>query len=129
MSGFIFRIVPKEEVSEIKIEKIKREFSNQGIIGEETQYWGKPAFKSGKGLGDYLGVDFEDNGNYISNLVLQINEEDYGVVMGTEDYDTITRKNCVVIFNGDGSINSWNKLYEFLEEITDNKYSGEWELL
>ncbi|WP_235299699.1 hypothetical protein [Portibacter marinus] len=129
MSDIILRIVPKEDIGELKTEKIKSELLNNEVISDSIEHWGKPAFKSGSRLNNYIELEFEDKGNYIGNLVIQISNEDYGVIMGSEDYDTINRKNCILIYNGDGSIISWTPLCQLLEKITGDEYFGEWEVL
>ncbi len=125
MSDIILRIVPKDEIEDSKTENIKTEFLNNKLIGKSIEHWGKPAYTTGSNFKDYIGLEFKDDGSYMGNLVIQINEVDYGVIMGEEDCDTINRKNCLLIYNGDGSIISWNSLLQLLEQITGDEYFGE----
>jgi len=126
MSDFILKFWPKKEVQDNHTELIKTNLEKDNIISEQTEFWGKPAFKSGQKLGEMVGIE---NSNYIPQLVIQIEENGYGVEQGVEDFEYIDRKNVVSITNGDGEMENWSKFEEYLTKLTNTEYKGGWELL
>ena len=126
MSDYILKFWPKEEVADNHIELIKTELKKDNIVSEETKFWGKPAFKSGEKLGEMVGIN---NANYVSELVVQIEENGYGVEQGAEDFEYIDRKNVISIKNGDGEMENWSKFEVYLTNLTKTEYKGGWELL
>ena len=70
-----------------------------------------------------------NNTNYVSELVVQIEEKGYGVDQGKEDFEYIDRNNVISIKNRDGEMENWSKFEEYLTQLTKTEYKGGWELL
>ena len=126
MSDFILKFWPKENVDDNHTDLIKAQLRKDDIISDETEFWGKPAFKSGVNLGEMVGIN---NTNYVSELVVQIEEKGYGVDQGKEDFEYIDRNNVISIKNRDGEMENWSKFEEYLTQLTKTEYKGGWELL
>lgn len=129
MSDSILKFWPTEEVSEIKTKQIEKGLTEKQIIGESTEFWGKPAFKPGQAINQFLEPKMERNSWYFEEIVLTISEKDYGVEMGSEDFEYVDRNNVISIKGGDGTVEGWSKMCETLTEITGDQYKGGWELL
>ena len=129
MSDFILKFWPEKETNSDQTTELKKELIESQIIGAETDFWGKPAFKAGKMLNNFLKPKLERNNPYFETIAITIEEKDYGVIEGTEDFEYIDRMNVISIKGGEGAFNKWNEMCEKLEEITGNKYQGGWELL
>ncbi|HYG37199.1 MAG TPA: hypothetical protein VD908_01210 [Cytophagales bacterium] len=129
MSDFILKFWPKAEVQVAKIDEITTGLQDMKIIGERTEFWGKPAFKPGALIHEYLEPKLERNNSYFDTIFIKISEKDYGVIPGEEDFDYIDRLNVIAIEGGEGAFNSWTKMCEMLESITGDEYEGGWELL
>ncbi|OBQ54231.1 hypothetical protein JJL45_09925 [Tamlana sp. s12] len=129
MSDFILKFWPEKETNSDQTTELKKELTVSQIIGEETEFWGKPAYKAGKMLNNFLEPKLERNNPYFETIAITIEEKNYGVIEGTEDFEYIDRMNVISIKGGEGGFNKWNEMCEKLEEITGNKYQGGWELL
>ncbi|WP_299675794.1 hypothetical protein [uncultured Tenacibaculum sp.] len=129
MSDFILKFWPEENIQTDKTEKIKNQFKEKLIIGEESDFFGKPAFKGGDKLSEYFEPKWESAPKYFSTLFLTISKSDYGVEQGTEDFEYIERKNVISLLGADGTVESWTEMCSKLEKITGDKYKGNWELL
>lgn len=108
---------------------LKNRLLNLGFIGEETEYWGKPAFKTGDQFNTFFEPFFDTPYPYIETLVVAISDDDYGILESEEGYENIDRLNVISIFGGDGTYEKWNKLTDLLESITEDEYQGGYELL
>ncbi len=129
MSDYILKFWPQNEVSEIKTSQIEKGLKEKQIIGESTEFWGKPAFKPGESINRFLDPLMERDSWYFDEIVLTISENDYGVEMGEEDFDYIDRNNVISIKGGDGTVEGWSKMCETLYDITGDQYKGGWEFL
>ncbi len=129
MSDFILKFWPEQEINSNKTIELKKELTESLIIGEETEFWGKPAFKAGKMLNIFLEPKLESSNPYFETIAITIDEKDYGIIEGAEDFEYIDRMNVISIKGGEGAFNKWNEMCEKLKEITGDKYQGGWELL
>jgi hypothetical protein len=129
MSDFILKFWPEKETNSDQTTKLKKELIKSQIIGEETDFLGKPAYKAGKMLNNFLEPKLERNNSYFETIAITIEEKNYGVIEGNEDFEYIDRMNVISIKGGEGAFNKWNEMCKKLEEITGNKYQGGWELL
>jgi len=129
MSDYILKFWPKQEIQEIKTSPIKTELSKSEIIADETEFWGKPAFNPGQRLNEYLEPKLDRSNPYFDTIKITIEENDYGVRMGSEDFEYIDRKNVITIKGGEGGFNNWNAMCDKLKEITGDDYEGGWEIL
>jgi hypothetical protein len=129
MSDFILKFWPEKETNSNQTSELKKELIESQIIGEETDFWGKPAYKAGKMLNNFLEPKLERNNPYFETIAITIEEKNYGVIEGTEDFEYIDRMNVISIKGGEGAFNKWNEMCEKLEQITGKKYQGGWELL
>ena len=129
MSDFILKFWPEKESNSSKIIELKKELTKSQIIGEETEFWGKPAFKAGEMLNNFLEPKLEKSNPYFKTVAITIDEKNYGVIEGAEDFEYIDRMNVISIKGGEGAFNKWSEMCEKLEEITGEKYQGGWELL
>lgn len=126
MSDFILKFWPEKQNPDNYTKLIETSLKKDSIISEKIEFWGKPAFKSGKNLGVMVGIE---NSNYVSKLVIEIEENGYGVEQGVEDFEYVDRKNVISIKNGDGEMENWTKFEEYLTKLTNTEYKGGWELL
>jgi len=126
MSDYILKFWPKNDVADNHTELIKSQLKKDNIISQNIEFWGKPAFKSGEKLGEMVGIN---NPNYVSELIVQIEEKGYGVEQGKEDFEYINRNNVISIKNGDGEMENWSKFEDYLTKLTQTEYKGGWELL
>ena len=129
MSDYILKFWPQDDIQTDKTNKIKFEFKQKLIVGEESEFWGKPAFKGGNKLSEYFGPKWELAPKYFSTLFIKIAESDYGVEQGSEDFEFIDRKNVISLLGADGTVESWTEMCTELERITGDKYKGGWDLL
>lgn len=129
MSDIILKFWPKEEVTELKVDLIKNGLANSKFIGEETEFWNKPAFKAGSEVNLFFEPRLNRDIGYFDDLAITISEKDYGVLEGEEDFDYIDRMNVVSILGGDGTFEKWDNLTSKLKEITGDEYQGGYELL
>ncbi|WP_070138632.1 hypothetical protein [Crocinitomix algicola] len=129
MSDFILKFWPQEDVQADKTEIIKQNFSQKSIVGEETEFWGKPAFKGGSKLNEYFEPKWDLAPQYFSTLFVKVAQSDYGVEQGVEDFEYIERKNVVSLLGAYGTVEEWSAMCAELEQITGDKYKGGWELL
>lgn len=129
MSDIILKFWPKEEITESKVETLKSQLINSQFLGIETEFWGKPAFKTGGLFQIYFEPLLNIPNPYIESLAITISENDYGVLEGEEDFEYIDRKNVISILGGDGTFEKWDKVIILLKEITGNEYQGGYELL
>ncbi len=129
MSDFILKFWPKEEPSEIKTSQIKSGLLESGIIGLESEFWGEPAFYPGERIHEYFEPKLKRSNPYFDSIKIIINEKDYGVRMGIEDFEYIDRKNVVSIKGGEGGFNKWDVMCQSLTKITGDAYEGGWEIL
>ena len=129
MSDIILKFWPKEEVTESKLDKLKSQLTNLKFVGDETDFWGKPAYKTGEQFNTYFEPLLSLPNSYIESLTIAIQETDYGVIEGEEDFEYIDRFNVVSIWGGDGTFENWNKLTDLLKDITGDEYHGGYELL
>ena len=129
MSDIILKFWPKNQVAEIKIELLKEKLSELKIIGEESEFWSKKAFKTGTDFNEYFEPNLGKDNGYINSLYVKISESDYGIIEGSEDFEFIDRNNVLSILGGDGTLHIWNRMTETLTKITGDVYQGGWELL
>jgi len=129
MSDYILKFWPKDEVKEIKTDKLKEGLLKSEIIADKTEFWGKPAFNPGQNICEYLEPKLERSNPYFNTINITVEEKDYGVRMGTEDFEYIDRNNVVSIKGGEGGFNKWAAMCNKLNEITGDQYEGGWELL
>lgn len=129
MSDIILKFWPKEEIKESKVDTLKSQLTNSKFIGEETEFWQKPAFKTGRQFNTYFEPLLNNPNPYIESLAIIISENDYGVIEGEEDFEYIDRSNVISILGGDGTFEKWEKVTDLLKEITGNEYQGGYELL
>ncbi len=131
MSDYVLKFWPKENVTEIKTDKIISQLTKSNIIGETTEFWGKPAFKPGKEINSFFEPKLNDEWAeiYFSTIAIIISESDYGVIQGNEDFEYIDRKNVISIKGGEATFEKWNLMCEKLKEITGDEYQGGWEIL
>ncbi len=129
MSDFILKFWPKSEVKEVKTEKLKSELNSSKIIGEPTEFWGKPAFKPGQLIHEYLEPQLDRSNAYFDTISIVVSDKDYGVLQGEEDFEFIDRQNVIAIKGGEGEFNKWDKMCDKLKSITGDEYEGGWELL
>ena len=129
MSDFILKFWPKDEVKEIKTEIIKRALLASKVLGEETMYGNKPAFKAGECLNEYLEPRMDNSHPYFKTISIVVADNDYGVGEDEEDFAFFERHNVLSILDGDGTIERWNKMCQQLKDITGDEYDGGWELL
>src|SRR5688572_18196874 len=64
-------------------------------MGEPTDFWGKPAFKPGQSINDYLEPKLDKSNSYFDTISVVIPDKDYGVLQGEDDFEFIDRKNVV----------------------------------
>jgi hypothetical protein len=129
MSDIILKFWPKEEVNVLKTDLIKNGLANSNIIGDETEFWNKPAFKAGSEINLFFEPRLNREIGYFDDLAITVSENDYGVLEGEEDFDYIDRMNVVSILGGDGNFEKWDDLTNKLKEITGDEYQGGYELL
>ncbi len=129
MSDLILKFWPEEDVQIDRAELIKITFKQKSIVGEESKYWGKPAFKGGNRLSEYFEPKWDLAPRYFTTLFLVIHECDYGIEHGSEDFVYFDRNNVVSLFGADGTIENWTDMCSELESITGDKYKGGWEIL
>ncbi len=129
MSDFILKFWPKKETETVKTEIIEKGLKDSKIIGESIDFWGKPAFKPGDLIQDYFSPKLERNNPYFDTIALTIEDKNYGVIEGAEDFDYIDRLNVISIKGGEGAFNEWNAMCDRLKQITGDDYQGGWELL
>jgi len=131
MSDVILKFWPKDEVKEIKTGRITTELTEAKVLGEPTEFWGKPAFKPGQAINDYFEpkLNSEWAKSYFPSIALTVADKDYGVVEGEEDFEYIDRLNVVSIKGGEAAFDNWDKMCEKLKSITGDDYEGGWELL
>jgi len=129
MSDFILKFWPRDEVKEVKTEKIKTKLNQLKIIGEPTEFWGMPAFNPGQSINEYLEPKLDRTNPYFDTISITVSDKDYGVVQGEEDFEFIDRLNVISIKGGEGAIDKWDKMCEKLKSITGDEYDGGWELL
>ena len=129
MSDFILKFWPKEIVQQTKSNVLKIELRKVGIISDETEFEGKPAYNPGQNINDYLVPKLERFNPYFDTIKITIEDADYGVKMGSEDFEYIDRNNVISIKGGEGGFNKWDAMCKKLEEITGNEYEGGWEIL
>lgn len=129
MSDIILKFWPKDETKESKVEAIKSSLLDLHFIGQETEFWGKPTYKTGGHFNTYFEPLLNMPNPYIESLAIAISENDYGVIEGEEDFEYIDRKNVISILGGDGTFEKWDKVTDLLEKITGNEYQGGYELL
>ena len=129
MSDYILKFWPKQETEESKTAKLVEELSKFEIIADETQHWGKPAFNPGQRINEYLEPKLDRSNPYFGTIKITIDDKDYGVRMGSEDFEYIDRKNVVSIKGGEGGFDKWDSMCNKLNEITGDEYEGGWELL
>ena len=121
MSDFTFKVWPKEDVQESKVELIIAQLKKDKVISQESEYFGEPAYNPGEKLGELIGIKREE---YINRLKVQVKENDYGVGYGKEDFEIFDRKNVVCVQNGDGEIENWKRFEEYLKNLTGWEYEG-----
>ncbi len=129
MSDFILKFWPKEEVNVTKVDEITSGLQDAKIIGEKTEFWGKPAYKPGQLINEYFEPRLERNNSYFDTIFLKISEKDYGVIPGEEDFEYVDRLNAIAIEGGEGAYDEWTKMCNLLKSITGDEYEGGWELL
>ncbi|RYY02076.1 MAG: hypothetical protein EOO53_15240 [Gammaproteobacteria bacterium] len=129
MSDYILKFWPSEQVQEIKVDLIVEGLKNNGFLGKEIEFWGKPAFATGESFTKFVAPHIEPKNEYLNSLAILVNASDYGVISGEEDFEFIDRNNVVAINGGDDYLSNWAALCESLETITGNKYEGGWEIL
>ncbi len=129
MSEFILKFWPKNETETVKTEEIKNGLKESKIIGETTEFWGETAFKPGNSIQDFLSPKLERSNPYFKTIALTIEDKNYGVVEGAEDFEYIDRLNVISIKGGEGAFNEWKAMCDKLKEITGDEYQGGWELL
>lgn len=129
MSDIILKFWPKDETKESKVEAIKSSLLDLHFIGQETEFWGKPTYKTGRHFYTYFEPLLNMPNPYIESLAIAISENDYGVIEDEEDFEYIDRKNVISILGGDGTFEKWDKVTDLLKEITGNEYQGGYELL
>lgn len=129
MSDFILKFWPKNETEMVKTEEIEKGLKDSKIIGETTEFWGKPAFKPGDSIQNFLFPKLERANPYFDTIALTIEDKNYGVIEGEEDFEYIDRLNVVSIKGGEGGFNEWKAMCDRLREITGVDYQGGWELL
>lgn len=129
MSDIILKFWPKDETTESKMDVLKSRLIDAKFIGEESEFWGKPAFKTGEQFNIYFNPLLNIPNPYIESLAITISENDYGVIEGEEDFEYIDRNNVISILGGDGTFEKWDKVTDLLEDITGNEYQGGFELI
>jgi len=129
MSDFILKFWPKEEQSEVKTILLKEGLLNSKIIAEESEFWGKPAFNPGERINEYLEPKLDRSNPYFETIKITVEEKDYGVRMGSEDFEYIDRHNVISIKGGEGGFDKWISMCNKLKEITNDEYEGGWEIL
>jgi len=129
MSDTILKFWPTKEASLDKTQAIVKELMVREILGEETLFWDKPAYKFANKAVNLFAPSYEVDSPYIQQLAIMIKEEDYGVVIGEEDFEYIDRKNVVTVNGGDGELTRSEDFCEILFDITDDRYSTDFELL
>ena len=129
MSGFILKFWPKHEIKTVKTKEIENGLKESKVIGEITEFWGEPAFKPGDSIQDFFSPKLERNNSYFETIALTIEDENYGVIEGAEDFEYIDRLNVISIKGGEGAFNEWKAMCDRLKEITGDDYQGGWELL
>jgi hypothetical protein len=129
MSDYILKFWPKENTNSDKTNELKKELTEANIIGDKTDFWGKPAYKPGNMINEYLEPKLDRKNPYFDTIAITIEEKNYGVVQGAEDFEYIDRLNVISIKGGEGAFNKWNSICEKLKDITGDEYQGGWELL
>ncbi|PTB92958.1 hypothetical protein C9994_13455 [Marivirga lumbricoides] len=129
MSDFILKFWPKNETDTVKTEEIENGLKESKIIGEKTEFWGEPAFKPGDSIQDFLSPKLERSNTYFETIALTVEDKNYGVIEGAEDFEYIDRLNVISIKGGEGAFNEWKTMCDRLQEITGDEYQGGWELL
>ena len=131
MSDFILKFWPKEEVEEVKTDKILKGLTDAQIIGRSKEFWGKPAFEAGTSMNDFFEPVLNPAwaNQYLSRIAVTIEDEDYGVAYGAEDFEYFDRLNVVSILGGDGTFENWDKMCDELKSITGDEYEGGWDIL
>lgn len=129
MSDFILKFWPKNEIKTVKTKEIEEGLKDSKIIGESTEFWGKAAFKPGDLIQDFLNPKLERSDLYFDTIALTIEDKNYGVIEGAEDFEYIDRLNVLSIKGGEGAFNEWEEMCDRLKEITGDDYQGGWELL
>jgi len=129
MSDYILKFWPKTEVKEIKTIRIEEELLKSEIIAGESEFWGKPAYNPGQSINDYLEPKLERSNPYFDTIKITIDDKDYGVRMGAEDFEYVDRNNVISIKGGEGGFNKWEAMCNKLNLITGDEYEGGWELL
>jgi len=129
MSDFILKFWPKENVALIKTAILKNDLQKSGIIADETEFWGKPAYLPGSQIHEFFQPKLERSNPYFETINITIDDSDYGVRMGTEDFEYIDRHNVISIKGGEGGFTEWSTMCTLLKDITGDEYEGGWEIL
>ena len=131
MSDIILKFWPRNEVEEVKTERITSELKDAKVLGEPTEFSGKAAFKPGQAINDYFEpkLNSEWAKMYFPTIVLTVADKDYGVLQGEEDFEYVDRLNVISIIGGEAAFENWDKMCEKLKSITGDDYEGGWELL
>lgn len=129
MSDFILKFWPKKQVEEIKIIQIKNGLLESKIIAEEIQLWGRPAFNPGIKINEHFQPRIERSNPYFETIKITIDEKNYGVIIGKEDFEYIDRNNVISIRGGEGGFEKWDSMCDRLKEISGDEYEGGWEIL
>lgn len=129
MSDIILKFWPQDEVTDNKTAAIKDGLLQAQLIGDETEFWDKPAFRPGSKFNTFFEPLLEPGSEYFQSLAVVISDEDYGVVEGDEDFEFIDRLNVVSILGGDGTFENWSVMTELLRKITGDEYQGGYEML
>jgi len=129
MSDFTLKFWPLKDVTSSKTNELKKGLAEFQIIGEETEFWGAPAFKAGEMIQNYLEPKIDRSNSYFNTISITIENKNYGVLEGDEDFEYFDRLNVVSIKGGEGAFNKWDTMCDKLKEITGDEYQGGWELL
>ncbi|ADV50483.1 hypothetical protein Celal_3212 [Cellulophaga algicola DSM 14237] len=129
MSDYLLKFWPKEDTIADKTIEIEKELTEAKITGAKIDFWGKPAFKAGNIINEFLAPKLERANPYFDTIAITIEAKNYGVIEGAEDFEYIDRRNVISIKGGEGAFNTWHLMCEKLNAITGDEYQGGWELL
>lgn len=139
MSQYNFKFWPCENVSQTKIELIKTSLLAKGVFGKEIVFDGSPAYSPGAHIDQYIigftnALKHRDMSFQIQKLGCAClygnpGEELGGQTFSDEGIIDLERKNMIEILNTEDLFGSCDGFCTLLEEITGDKYQGDFDLL
>jgi hypothetical protein len=134
MSDIFLKFWPVDDVTIDKTALIEKRLIEAAVLSEKIEFLGNPAFSAGANIDNFISGYSQMLG--YRKMAIAIKEESYATLFGNpggefndEGMKSINRKNMLEIVNVEDGLSSWNTFCELLEDITGDKYVGDWEFL